>query len=245
MSDVLWRTDVESLKPIRLSERVCEVLKKLIAEEGFKPGDRFYSESELTKKLQVSRSSIREAVRILEATGWVKVEHGKGIFVSDSSYQGFDAFSNWLKDNQEGILEHFEVRLMIDPKAAAYAARNAEEEDASTLESICAEFKRCADAGDVEELIKIDEMFHYTIAKSTKNRTLSVLMKTMTKLLHEGWISSLHVPGRAVKTVVEHGRIADAIKHRDPEKAERAMYDHLQNALEDIRASMKKRKDGG
>jgi len=236
---------VQPLKTVRLSERVCEVLKKLITEEGFKPGDKFYSENELTKRLQVSRSSVREAVRILEATGLVRVEHGKGIFVSDPSYQGFDAFSSWLADNKEGILEHFEVRLLIDPKAAAYAARNAEEEDLAALDAVCAEFKRSAETGNTEELIKIDEQFHSTIAKSTKNRTLSVLMKTMTKLLHEGWISSLHVPGRVGKTVKEHCRIVDAIRSRDSEKAERAMVDHLQKALKDIQASMKEGNHAG
>jgi GntR family transcriptional repressor for pyruvate dehydrogenase complex len=76
------------------------------------------------------------------------------------------------------------------------------------------------------------------LAKSTKNRTLYILMRSMTESMSEGWISSLHTPGRIEKTIGEHRAILQAIKERDPEGAERAMTAHLQNALSDIRSSM-------
>lgn len=228
------------LKTVRLSERVCGVLKKLIAEEGFKPGDKFYSENELTSKLQVSRSSVREAVRILEATGWVTVEHGKGVFIAGSGHQGLDAFTNWLKNHETDILEHFELRLMIDPRAAAYAARKATPEDVKLLEGLCEEFSRQSAQAPAEVLIKIDERFHAAIAKSTKNKTLAVLMHTMTRDLSEGWISSLHVPDRIRKTVDEHRKIVESIKTRQPEAAERRMVEHLTNALKEIKQLIQK-----
>ena len=223
------------MKSIRLSERVCDFLKKLIDEEGFKIGDKFYSENELTTKLQVSRSSVREAVRILEATGWVKVEHGKGIFIVSGGHQGLDAFTNWLKNNETDILEHFELRLMIDPRAAAHAARKATPQDVKALEELCEEFSLLANQAPTEVLIKIDERFHAAIAKSTKNKTLTVLMNTMTRDLSEGWISSLHVPHRIRKTVAEHRKIVAAIKARQPEAAEHHMVAHLTNALKEIK----------
>ncbi len=229
---------VDSLKSVRLSERVCEALKKIILEENIKAGDKFYSENQLVQKLQVSRSSIREAVRILEATGWVRVEHGKGIFIANHPYQGFDAFREWLRTNGKDILEHFEVRLLIDPKAASYAALRATPEDIAILDEICKKFCQQTDTATTEQMIKLDEQFHAAIAKSTKNRTLAVLMKTMTKVLPEGWISSLHIPGRIKKTIDEHKRVVDAIKAREPRLAEQAMVDHLTRALEEIKASM-------
>ncbi len=235
----------ESLKSIRLSERVCEVVKKLIEEEDFKIGDKFYSENELTSKLHVSRSSVREAVRILEATGWVKVEHGKGIFIVSGGHQGLEAFTNWLKSNETDILEHFELRLMIDPRAAAYAARKATPEDVKTLEGLCEEFSLLANQAPTEMLIKIDERFHAAIAKSTKNKTLTVLMNTMTRDLSEGWISSLHVPHRIRKTVKEHRQIVEAIKMHQAEAAERHMVAHLTNALEEIKQLILKGEKSG
>jgi len=229
---------MEPIKKIRLSERVIDAIKEMIAEEDFEPGDKFYSENELTQKLQVSRSSIREAVRILEATGQVTVLHGKGIFIADSLQQELEGFTNWLKTNETSILDHFDVRLIIDPKAAAYAAENADKDDIYKMEEVCCNFADQVEEDNTAAIIKCDEEFHMLLAKSTKNKTLHFLMKTMTKSLPEGWISSLHIPGRAQKTINEHRIIIEAIKEGDSEKAEEAMLNHLNNALHDIRASI-------
>jgi GntR family transcriptional regulator, transcriptional repressor for pyruvate dehydrogenase complex len=229
---------MEPIKKVRLSERVIDAIREMIVEDNFKPGDKFYSENELTKKLEVSRSSIREAVRILEATGLVTVKHGKGIFISNSMKQEMEAFSNWLKNNETALIEHFEVRLIIDPKAAAASARNADQFEIEKMEEVCNDFYLKTRENNIAGLIKCDEEFHRLLAKSTKNKTLYFVMKTMTNSLSEGWISSLHVPGRTEKTVGEHKDILDAIKQGDPDRAEQAMVVHLKNAVADIRASM-------
>ena len=88
---------MDPVKKVRLSDSVIDAIKEMITEDGFKPGDKFYSENELTKKLQVSRSSIREALRILEVTGQVSVKQGKGIYITDKQGQQFSEFSSWLK----------------------------------------------------------------------------------------------------------------------------------------------------
>jgi len=202
----------------------------------------FNRENELTRKLQVSRSSVREAVRILEANGHVVVKHGKGIFLCDSKVKEFEAFSLWLKENEPSILEHFEMRLILDPKAAGYAAEKADHNDVCKLEAVYQDFLARAEDGNTAGLIKADEEFHEIIAKSTKNRTLHFLMKTMTNSLPEGWISSLHVPGRIQKTIIEHKKIIEAIKKGDAKEADRAMTTHLNNALREIKSSIEKLK---
>ncbi|MFH2114018.1 MAG: FadR/GntR family transcriptional regulator [Spirochaetota bacterium] len=223
----------------RLSDQVFQELKQMIVEKGFTPGDKFHSENELTKALDVSRSSIREAIRLLEVSGIVTVRHGKGIYIADPNKEKNQGFSDWLKENQNSLAEHFEIRMIIDPKAAGYAAAKADLSDIQKLEAICEEFKELAISGDPAEMIKIDEQFHLQLAKSTKNRTLYMIMKTMTQSLPEGWISSLHVPGRIAKTVVEHCGIVDAIRNRDSGLAELRMEMHLRNALADIDSSIK------
>jgi GntR family transcriptional repressor for pyruvate dehydrogenase complex len=231
-------------KPERISDRVSELLIKIIADEKFKAGDKFYSENGLAAKLGVSRSSIREAMRSLEVTGWVSVKQGKGVFIASLVDQSSESFMEWIKDNRDSLLEHFEVRLMLDPKAAFYAAKKASESEIAELKDICAEFKIKVDANDIEALIGIDERFHFTVAKSTKNKTLSVLMRTMAKSLPIGWITSLHVPGRISKTVVEHWAIVDAIATHDEKRAEKAMLEHLEKALKEILDLAKRSKNG-
>jgi GntR family transcriptional repressor for pyruvate dehydrogenase complex len=225
---------MEFIKPERISDRISELLINVISEEKFKIGDKFYSENVLSKKLGVSRSSIREAMRSLEVTGWVSVKQGKGVFIASVIDRSSENFMKWIKDNKNSLLEHFEVRFMLDPKAAIYAARSASETEIRELEGICIEFKSKSEMNDVEALINLDERFHFMIAKSTKNKTLFVLMKTMAKSLPVGWITALHVPGRISNTITEHCAIVAAIAAHDEKKAEKLMIEHLEKALNDI-----------
>ena len=228
------------IKRIRLSERVTDAIETMIAEGSFAPGDRFLSENDLVKKLEVSRSSVREAVRILEVRGRVIVKHGKGIFIADLPEEEHDPFTGWLKDNKTPIFDHFEVRLIIEPKAARRAAEKADDETVKGIEKAYGAFAASAERGDTAAMIRFDGEFHRLVAKATKNRTLYHLMKTMTKTLPEGWITSLHIPGRVGKTLGEHASILDAIRGGDPERAEEMMTMHLTNALKDIQASMER-----
>jgi GntR family transcriptional repressor for pyruvate dehydrogenase complex len=224
----------------RLSEQVVEEIDRMIREEGFGNGDKFYSENELTKKLDVSRASVREAVRILEISGRVTVRQGKGIFVQNKLEQGMDSFASWLKSNSSQLDEHFELRMILDPKAAASAARNAVDRDIRDMEEQLTLFDEQVSAKNLEGEIKSDRKFHLLMAKSTKNRSLYALMKTMSENLNEGWISSLSIPGRAEKTVNEHRAVLEAIKARDPDGAEKAMMSHLENALKEIKEYMRR-----
>lgn len=225
---------MRTIKKVRLSESVIAAIKDIIAEEDFKPGEKFYSEHQLTKELGVSRSSIREAVKILETIGQVNVIQGKGIFIADMQGQRFKAFSTWLKNNEQAIKDNFEVRLIIEPKAARYASQKATEEDIGKLEEAYLKFVRFAEENNTEEAIFCDGLFHRLIAGATQNSTLTVLMEAMTTKLPTGWISSLYTPGRLLKTISEHNDILTAVKNRDQSAAENAMTRHLVNALHDI-----------
>lgn len=219
---------------------MIDAIKKMIIDDGFKPGDKFYSENELTRKLEVSRSSVREAMRMLEFSGQVTVKHGKGIFVSDAEGHQLKAFSHWLKNNEQSIKDNFEVRLIIEPKAAGIAALNATDEEIQRLGQICQQFAQMAKDQNTESIIKCDRRFHRVLAASTGNKTLEALMKSMSTSAPNGWISSLYTPGRIEKTVHEHQLIVDAIKVHDLEAAEQAMTDHLTNALNDVNAQIRK-----
>lgn len=225
---------MESLKTERLSDRVSKTILNIIKEEKFQPGDKFHSENTLVKRLGVSRSSIREALRSLESTGWVSVRHGKGVFINTLGDRNPSASVGWLKSNRDSILEHFEIRLILDPKAAAYAAKNATEQDIVELRMICGEFQSKEALGDIDSLILVDEKFHSAVAGCTKNNTLCVLMKTMAQSLPVGWISSLQIPGRAKKTIEEHCAVVEAITRKDQAAAEKAMVVHLGNAMREI-----------
>jgi GntR family transcriptional repressor for pyruvate dehydrogenase complex len=242
LNTIRWDSDMSAVKKVRLCESVIDAIKKMIAVDGFNPGDKFYSEKELTTRLQVSRSSIREALRILEVTGQVNVKQGKGIFISDIQGRRFKEFSTWLKIHEQSIKDNFEVRLIIEPKAARNAAEKATPGDIKNMESACTGFAQFVKDSNTEEAIVCDHRFHSALAGATKNKTLYVLMKAMITTLSDGWVSSLYTPGRTEQTIYEHGDIVDAIKNHDRAGAENAMTRHLVNALHDITKHMNKGK---
>ncbi len=224
---------MESLKKERLSQQVTEAIKKIIITEGLRPGDKLYSEHQLTQKLEVSRSSIREAIRMLEVTGYVKAQQGRGVFITDHE-EGQDAMKQWVVDNTELLREHFEIRLLMEPHAARLAALKATDKDIESLEQTYQEFCTFLGHGEIPKAISCDSEFHLIVARMTRNRTLSVLMKTMAQSLNEGWIASLNTPGRLERTVVEHQKLLQAIRGHHCDAAAQAMTEHLTNALSDI-----------
>ncbi len=228
---------MKPIRKVRLSEGVVDAIKEMIADEDFAPGDKFYSENELTAKLEVSRSSIREAVRILEATGHLSVKHGKGIFILDAEAQPYDAFVNWLKSNDRSLREHFEIRLIIEPQTARLAALNSTQEEAAVLAEVHVQFVENARLGLTAEAIHCDREFHKLLGKATHNKMLFALTRSMTTSMFDDWVSSLHTPGRIQKTVGEHGSILEAVKSRNGDAARDHMDAHLRNAIRDIKES--------
>ncbi len=224
---------MQSLKKERLSIMVTDAINEIIRTEQLKPGDKLYSEKQLSAKLEVSRSSIREALRMLEVLGVVKVYQGKGVFINDQISKSHPV-KEWVVENADALREHFEVRLLIEPHAAWVACERAEAKDLEALQAHYDAFVAYVGEGDVLKAIASDSAFHLAIAKATKNRTLSVLMRTMDQTLNEGWYASLHAPGRLQSSIIEHGRLLEAIKNHDSQEASKAMEMHLRNALSDI-----------
>jgi len=212
---------------------VTDAIKKMIVTENLQPGDKLYSEKQLSEKLEVSRSSIREALRMLEVLGLIKVYQGKGVFISEPE-QSDKPVMSWVVENADSLREHFEVRLLIEPHAAQEASKKADEKDIKALTELFEAFKEHVRSGDVHQAIAADGAFHFAVAKAARNRTLIVLMRTMEQTLNEGWYASLHVPGRLVSSIEEHGALLRAIENHDAKAACQAMELHLQNALSDI-----------
>jgi GntR family transcriptional repressor for pyruvate dehydrogenase complex len=212
---------------------VTDAIKEIIRDESLKPGDRLYSEKQLSERLEVSRSSIREALRMLEVSGIVKVFQGKGVFVNDQEAMDHPVQS-WVVENAESLREHFEVRLLIEPHAASVASLRASAKDLEILRKTYEDFVKYVQNGDVAKAISTDGAFHLAVAKATRNKTLIGLMKTMEQTLNEGWYASLHVPGRLESSVGEHKALLGAIENKDSKAASAAMEVHLTKALADI-----------
>jgi len=215
----------------RIYENAAEQIKKLIESRGLKPGDKLPGERELVKLLGICRSSVREALRILEVMGLVEVKPGKGAFVKDPLADAVQApLASWLAAHQEAVLELFEVRQLLEPEAACLAARRARPKMLASLETTWEEMKASAEARDLVGVVLADTDFHLLVAKATGNSLLVRLMEGLSGPLSESLKVTLRVPGQKEQAVEEHRRILEAIRNREGEKARALMEEHLRNA---------------
>lgn len=207
----------------------------MVEEAEFSPGDKIYSENELTRKLDVSRTSVREAIRILEVQGLLTVRQGKGIFIRDSAEERTEALGRWIQSHSDNLFEIFEIRILMEPDCAARAARNADAGEISEMRETLRCFEDHCARSAIQGAITQDKQFHNLVARASRNRTLYVLMSTFSRSLNEGWITSLSLPGRQIKTISEHRAILDAIEARDADEARRTMKVHLENAFSEVK----------
>jgi GntR family transcriptional repressor for pyruvate dehydrogenase complex len=204
----------------------------------WKPGDRLPSERQLSEQLGMSRASVREAIRGLEAMNLVDVRHGQGVFVREAGEAAEDAFfAGWQVDHTYAIGELLAFRLLIEPELAALAAEHADARFVDELTGILRAMEAAAAAGDLSLLVEMDTSFHDAITRRAGNRLYRDLLEHIAGLSIDSRRISLSVPGRALQVIGAHTRIVDAIAEGDPAKASLAMQAHLEKFATDMRVS--------
>jgi GntR family transcriptional repressor for pyruvate dehydrogenase complex len=201
-------------------------IKDMILDGRLQPGDRLPSERALSEALGVSRPTVREAIRSLQAMNMVESRPGSGTFISSLSVEELLRPLQFALALSDFALEHlFEVRLMLEPGAAALAAERADGEQLERLDD-CA---RRGSAEDLtpEELVALDVELHERIADAAHNPLLRRLLASISALAEESRGYTVRLPGVAGRTADEHQRIVEAIRARDPEGARAAMTAHL------------------
>ena len=217
------------LKP-RLHDQISEQINNLIAEGMLKPGDRLPAERELAERFKVSRNSVRDALRTLEARGLVEIRQGDGTYIRETTAaELYQAMIDVLALKKETLLEIMQVRKIIEPGVAYYAAQNVTPEKMAQLEEIVARHEAKAGVGDpgVEE----DSQFHYSIAAMTGNGFLVRLLQLINENLKESREIILQYPDTKSATRLGHRRILQALANRDPEAAQEAMAGHIDEVM--------------
>ncbi len=210
----------------RRYQQVAEQIHQLIVDGVLAPGDRLPPERELAEKFGVSRSSIRDALRTLEATGILQSHHGTGTVVRDVSAESLAIpLSQVLVRQRHLVAELLDVRSMIEPALAARAAANATPEQIARLEDILRRQRERMRRG--EDAVEEDSEFHYVIALAAGNSVVLKVLDVLMDLLRESRTRSLQVPGRREHSYAGHVRILRAIKRRDRAAARDAAEQHL------------------
>lgn len=225
-----------SINSTQRSRLVREQLEEAIAAGTFKPGARLPSERDLAGELGVSRVSVREAMRSLEALGVIQVRQGRGCFVSDELGVSHRRLARELLPARELELVHLlKVRAAIETLGAEEAALS---HDAEGLSKLTAAHERFLDAVDTKEsltrIVELDVLFHEALADLSGNELVAELTRQLNARLVETRRLTMMPPGRLRRSAREHEKILEGIVAKDPKSAARAMRKHVQAVEEAV-----------
>jgi len=217
---------VETFKPLekrRYSEQIADRIQERILQDHMEIGTLLPTEKDLAGEFQVSRTVIREALRILEISGLVDIRKGPtgGIFVTDGYGKPIKTSLGNMIVSGEVTLDHlFDVRLLIEPYIAAGAARHAGEIHLTKLRRLISE---SGDHRDDVTLLKRNNLrFHFLLGEASGNPILATLQESLLKLLVELSLDFLDLDLER-HFFKAHLKIFEAIEARDVQKAERLM----------------------
>jgi GntR family transcriptional repressor for pyruvate dehydrogenase complex len=239
LSDTIDQPAMVSLGPIsrkKTYELVAERLVSEIGERRLRPGDALPTERRLTQEYRVGRSSVREALRMLESQGLIE-SRGSGMFaVAEFRNPLNQSLSLLLSLDASNLPELYEMRLLIEGELAALAAQRRSDEDLGRMVTALQEMRD--GLGSEQRYIDADVRFHLAIAGATKNRFALHMMQALRELFHRALSSVYHIPGSPEASLEQHQQILDAIAAGRPEDARRRMQEHLLRVERDIERTL-------
>lgn len=224
------------MKPIvkkqRLYKEIIQSIMEFIINNDINSGERLPSERNLAEFLNVSRTTVKEAISVLEANGIVHIRQGVGIFLTASNTDQLQKEVRELLDNQKGrFLELIELRQAIESDATYYAAKRITDEQKEILTNC---YKNLALVESEREAgINEDLHFHLAIAEASNNALIIEMMKLISHrvkvFLIQNRPETLEEEEQVQKVKEEHYLIFEAIVKGEPDKAKEAMWNHLES----------------
>lgn len=223
----------------KVFERVAVQIEQRILNGELRSGDRLPTERNLAEQFQVSRTAVREALKILAQKGLVDMRPGRGTMVIDGAHEALQHSLGLVMRLELGEVggsqSLVEVRELLEMEIAALAAERATEREIRALqEAVQVMDESMADA---DAFIAADNRFHEALAQATQNALILTLVKSIVHLLSEQRKLIFATRGAPGRGQVHHKSILAAVLEHDPEAARAAMRAHLQQVRQDVGAS--------
>ncbi len=200
-----------------LYQEVAERLRQRIFAHELPPGT-WIDEQALAVDYGISRTPLREALKVLASEGLVTLKPRCGCYVAEISERDLD--------------EIFPVMAMLEGRCAFEAAQKARADDLTRLDAIHALLEKHAASGDKERFFEANQEFHRAVQELADNRWLLQVIQDLRKVLKLTRLHSLSLEGRLQQSLEEHRAIMAGFKARDAKRAEKAMHDHLLSGRE-------------
>lgn len=205
-----------------MHDQAAERLREQIFSGTLAPGS-FLDEAALCDRLEISRTPLREALKVLVAEGLLRHEPRRGCFVAEITTRDVD--------------EIFPVIALLEGRAAYEATAHASDADIAALAVLHERLRDHAAAGRITEYYEANYAIHEALITLADNRWLAQVIGDLRKILRLARHQTLHVPGRLQQSLTEHMEVFGALQRKDCEGAEQAMREHLmaqRDALRDI-----------
>jgi GntR family transcriptional repressor for pyruvate dehydrogenase complex len=227
------------IKPKRISDQVFDQIKDLITRGELSPGDQVSPERDLAKALNVSRTTVRDAISKLVAMRFLEHRQGQGTFVKYPDTGKGNLLAEAMALENATIKDLLEFRMGLECNAAAVAAQKATPEDIQHLGDAIRDMELALASGGLGT--EADVAFHMTISYASKNPVQIHIMKHFFDFLFYGIKESRAAlyrdPRQAGKMLAQHQQIFQAIKDRDQNQAHQAMQAHIQYVMDFILSS--------
>lgn len=216
----------EAVKSNRISQNIVEQIRSAILDGDIKIGDQLPPEKDFAKHFGVSKSSLREAYRVLEAYGLLEIRQGMagGAFVKEVDVKTVkDSLSNYFFFQNPGLKDYTQIRNFIEPQVVRICAEKATPEDIEYLEN---NIRLMEEEGE-DFISDLDTAFHKKLVDITGNIIISLVVESVqTALINIKRI--VHTDENFLHMVCKgHEEIVTAIRKRDPEMASQAMLEHI------------------
>jgi GntR family transcriptional repressor for pyruvate dehydrogenase complex len=228
---------IKKIKPIRLFERAMEEIGSYIIQCDLRPGDKLPSETELATMLNISRSSVREAMRGLESKGLIEVKNGAGAYVAPKTFAfiGSNETIAWLMKRKDFLIQLLQVRKEIEGLAVSLAAPIISNELIMELKNIVHDQDALPRNNEsLNKLAELDARFHILLAKASGNMFVEVIVGAIAPTFYPSNQVVLTLSNHTDKLLEDHHRILNALESRNPVMAKNAISSHILRVMEDI-----------
>lgn len=215
-----------------LSQNVADnILSMITIEKRFSVGDKLPNELDLAEELNVSRTTLREAIRILVALDILEIQRGKGTYVKENAFkkqQDLEQLSN-IKVNAKDL---YEMRLIFEPEAAYYAALRATDSEIKRIIEFGKKVEK--EISNHQDRTDDEHSFHKAIAQATHNEFMNKLMPILYQAISKGVYLSLQSDKAIEDTINDHKMIMEFLEQRNAEGAKNAMKIHIMHAMKEL-----------
>ena len=220
-------------KRTRLYRDIVAQIRQLIQEGSLAPGDQLLPERQLSEKLGVSRSALREALTALDSMGFIEITPGGGAYIKKVSMDSMvEPLAAIMLKEKENVYELLEARIIVEVEIVKLAAKRASKSDLYRIREAAEEMQN--DVNNNRDSAEADFKFHLALARASQNTILFNIMTMLSGFMKEDYVPSrmelLKDPEQNQIWCEQNFKIYEAIKNKDPELASGIIREHLKMA---------------